>query len=164
MCSRCALAPGTWEGSFVPSKLTSTNVDSLLFLIVFNRAQHQAGRSRLKCARQKKNLTQFNLPVRFWPRKLGKVPLRDSRSSRKPRNWAAEGRRGRRGRVQVRKGFGEKWTLRAFLASLALPNWKKGWAGRTPSLRMSNTWGHETESRHLLRAQPTQTSNTELSV
>lgn len=121
-------------------------------LLVFNRAQHQAGGKSLKCARQKKNLTQFNLPVRFWPRELGKFPLRDSRSSRKPRNWAAEGRRGRRARVQVRKGLGEKWTLRAFLAPLTLPNWKKGWAGRTPLLRMIHIWGHETvKAMHLLQ-------------
>ena len=43
MCSRCALTPGTWEGGFVSSKLTSTNVASLLLLLVFTGALHQAG-------------------------------------------------------------------------------------------------------------------------
>lgn len=126
----------------------------------FHRSPAPSWRRSLRCALQKNNSTQFNLPERLWPRKLGKVPLRDS-SSRKPGNrqleaggagGAAGGRRGRRAGVQGRKGLGEGRVLRAFLASLSLPNWRKGWARKTPFVRMIHTWGHETEkAMHLLQ-------------
>lgn len=75
-------------------------------------------------------------PIALWgagPRKLGKVPLRDSRGSRKPETRAAEGRRWAE---YSWERTGENRTLRAFLATPDLPKWRE-----KPFIENDSLWG-----------------------
>lgn len=135
MPSRCALVPGTREGGFVPSKFNN----KYSFLTSAGLYWSPAPSWRAGTSGVPDRKTIISNSTALWgtgPRKLGKVPPRDSRNSRKPETRAAEGRRWAGGAEYRWEMDGEKRAPRAFLATPDLPKWRE-----KPCTENDSLWG-----------------------
>lgn len=124
MPSRCALVPGTRGGRFCSKQIKQQmQLPHFCWSLLEPSTKLEGGTSGVP-----ERKTIISNSTALWgagPRKLGKVPPRDSRSSRKPETRAAEGRRWAGGAEYRWEMDGEKRAPRAFLATPDLPKWRE---------------------------------------